>query len=196
MNKSHSANVYLSNMAYSLYSVRKVDLESDLDLAHFKTMTMKYLQWLAEDLCYQGIDEELQQLPGSFSEDKGGTMILAVDNATQRCIGAVALRALAGKQTEGLDEVIGLHVNKLCEMKRLFVVPEYHGKGVGKALAVSVLEEAQRLGYQGMVLDTLERLTSANKLYAHLGFKTIDPYNFCPLGGVMYWGLCFPNQSL
>ena len=112
-------------------------------------------------------------------------MLLAFDTAN--CVGAVALRPLSGKQTEGLDTIEGLPVESICEMKRLFVMPEYQGKGVGAALTKEVLVEAQRLGYKAMVLDTLERLTSANKLYQKMAYEPCQPYNFCPLPGVMYW---------
>ena len=39
-----------------------------------------------------------------------------------------------------------------------------------------------------MVLDTLERLTGANRLYAGMGFEPIERYNDCPLPGVLYFG--------
>jgi putative acetyltransferase len=155
-------------------------------LQQFKDMTMKYLEWLAEDLCFQSIDDELDGLPGCYAPAAGGTMLLAC-TATGTCIGAVALRALAGKQTEGLCDVDGIPVEQLAEMKRLFVVPEHHGAGVGAALANAVIEEAVTLGYTGMVLDTLERLTGANALYKKLGFQPCPAYNFCPLPGVLYW---------
>lgn len=38
-----------------------------------------------------------------------------------------------------------------------------------------------------MVLDTLERLTGANRLYEALGFVRRPPYYHNPLKGVVYW---------
>lgn len=170
-------------------TVKKIDVSNEQQLEAFKNMTMAYLDWLAEDLCFQGIDDELSGLPGVYAKEKGGTMLLAYtdNNKEPKCIGAVALRALQGKQTEGLEIVEDVPVTSIAEMKRLFVLPEYHGKGVGQALALAVLEEASQLGYKGMVLDTLERLTGANTLYKRLGFQPCQPYNYCPLPGVLYW---------
>lgn len=166
-------------------SLEVVQVTTPAQIQHFKGLTREYLVWLAEDLAYQGIEEELAGLPGSFASEAGGTMLLAF--AGGECIGAVALRALQGKQMEGVMEVEGLPVSAVGEMKRLFVRPAEQGRGVGRALASAALQEAQRLGYKAMVLDTLERLSSANKLYQRLGFQECAPYNHCPLPGVMYW---------
>jgi ribosomal protein S18 acetylase RimI-like enzyme len=71
--------------------------------------------------------------------------------------------------------------NDICEMKRLFVLPQYQGRGIGRALAGSVIEEARNLGYKRMRLDTVESMQAAQKLYISLGFKTINAYCYNPL---------------
>jgi len=160
------------------------------DLQSFKAMTVSYLEWLNEDLCFQGIEDELSGLPGCYSPDAQGCMLLAFSTSSaggEVCIGAVALRALQGKQTDGLTKVSSVPVDDICEMKRLFVLPEHHGKGAGAALARAVMQRATELGYKAMVMDTLERLEGANKLYRSLGFENIEPYNHCPLPGVLYF---------
>ena len=105
------------------------------------------------------------------------------------CVGAVALRRLAGHTStvgEG-EEVAGAPLAAVCEMKRLFVLPGHHGLGAGRSLARALLVQAAQLGYQVMVLDTLERLEGANQLYSGLGFQPCERYNDCPLPGVLYW---------
>ena len=157
------------------------------DLRHFKAMTLRYLEWLAEDLCYQGVDEELAGLPGAYAPSAGGCMLLAED-AAGACVGAVAVRALAGKHAGELGEdVAGVAVGGVCEMKRLFVEPESQGRGAGGALVEAALREAAALGYQAMALDTLQRLAAANRLYRAQGFQPCAPYNVCPLPGVLYF---------
>ena len=65
-------------------------------------------------------------------------------------------------------------------MKRMFVYPQHHGKGVGRALAEAIIKEARGLGYQAMRLDTSVRQDEANALYQRLGFQTIKPYYELP----------------
>ncbi len=67
-----------------------------------------------------------------------------------------------------------------CEMKRMFVYTQFHGKGVGHALADAVINEARALGYRTMRLDTSIRQDEARGLYQRLGFKTIEPYYELP----------------
>jgi len=71
--------------------------------------------------------------------------------------------------------------DKICEMKRLYVIPEHQGHGIGRALAGSVIGEARKNGYQKMRLDTVESMKAAHRLYGSLGFKTIEAYCYNPL---------------
>jgi len=63
-----------------------------------------------------------------------------------------------------------------CEMKRMFVYPEFHGKGIGYALAKEIIDEAKRIGYSSMKLDTSIRQLEAQKLYQGFGFKNTEAY--------------------
>jgi ribosomal protein S18 acetylase RimI-like enzyme len=71
--------------------------------------------------------------------------------------------------------------DKICEMKRLYVIPEHQGHGIGRALARSVIDAALKRGYQKMRLDTIESMKTAQRLYASLGFKPIEAYCYNPL---------------
>jgi len=65
-------------------------------------------------------------------------------------------------------------------MKRMFVYPEFHGKGIGYALAKSIIDEAKKIGYSFMKLDTSIRQIEAQKLYQGFGFKNIKAYYELP----------------
>ncbi len=73
-----------------------------------------------------------------------------------------------------------------CRMKRMYVMPENRGQGIGKALAEGVMELAREAGYKTMVLDTTEGMEAARKLYASLGFEEWEPDYEAPCRGTVY----------
>ena len=109
-------------------------------------------------------EAELNNLPGKFSRPKG-RLLLAHHGG--RPAGCVALRELAAGA---------------CEMKRMFVYRDYHGKGIGRALAGKIIKDAKEIGYTVMRLDTGIRQIEAQTLYQSVGFRTIPPYCDLPNG--------------
>lgn len=73
-----------------------------------------------------------------------------------------------------------------AEMKRLYVLPEAQGTGLGRRLADAIVTAARQAGYQHMVLDTLERLRPGLSLYRSMGFECCTHYYENPLPGVVY----------
>lgn len=139
--------------------------------SHFQTIRdlfREYEQFLQVDLCFQRFDEELASLPGSYAPPHGA-MLLAL--AAGQAAGCVAMRSLA---------------QGVCEMKRLYVRPAYLGQGIGRNLALTVIEQAGNAGYVRMRLDTLKKLQPALGLYAGLGFRPCPAYYENPLPGVVY----------
>ena len=62
----------------------------------------------------------------------------------------------------------------------MFVYPEFHGKGIGYALAKAIIDEAKKIGYSSMKLDTSIRQIEAQKLYQGFGFKNTEAYYELP----------------
>lgn len=119
----------------------------------------EYEAWLGLDLCFQGFEAELAGLPGKYSLP-AGRLILAF--ADEDLAGSVALRPL-DKRT--------------CEMKRLFVRPEFQGIGLGSRLIDSVISAAKEIGYERLRLDTFPpKMGKAVGLYEARGFREIEPY--------------------
>ncbi len=73
-----------------------------------------------------------------------------------------------------------------CEMKRLYVRPEYRGLGVGRLLAEGTMNLARVGGYDCILLDTLDTMESARALYQELAFEDIPPYYYNPIPGAHY----------
>ena len=138
-------------------------------LESIKTLFKAYLRELNEDLCFQSFDSEIDNPLYKYSAPTGA-LFIATYNATP--VGCIALQPLQEAGT--------------CEMKRLYVVPEYRKLKIGDALVQALLLEAKTLGYLTMKLDTLDRLQAALKLYLKYGFETVTAYYDNPLPGVVY----------
>jgi ribosomal protein S18 acetylase RimI-like enzyme len=138
-------------------------------LESIKILFNAYLQELNEDLCFQSFDSEIDNPLYKYSAPTGA-LFIATYNATP--VGCIALQPLLDAGT--------------CEMKRLYVDPEYRKFGIGDALVKALIQEAKAMDYTLMKLDTLERLQAAIKLYQKFGFETVNAYYDNPLPGVVY----------
>lgn len=76
-----------------------------------------------------------------------------------------------------------------CEMKRLYVRPQFRGKHIGEYLVRRIIEEAKIIGYSYMLLDTLPFLQSAIHMYKKYGFYEISGYNDSPMDTSIYMKL-------
>ena len=134
-----------------------------------RELFLEYQSWLGLDLCFQNFSAELAALPGDYAPP-GGRLLLALHDA--RPAGCIALRKLE---------------NDVCEMKRLFVRPEFQSLKIGRALAERVIAEARGIGYARMRLDTIVgKMDAAIALYRELGFREIPPYYDNPVPGTRY----------
>ncbi len=65
---------------------------------------------------------------------------------------------------------------KRTELKRVFVRPEYQGRGIGTQLVKRLLSWAADLDYESVILETGELLKESCHVYKKLGFKIIPNY--------------------
>lgn len=63
------------------------------------------------------------------------------------------------------------------EVKRLYVKPSFRGKGIGKMMVGTLLEEARKIGYGIIRLDSTRYMVNAHDLYRSFGFQEIAPYS-------------------
>lgn len=148
--------------------VTLIDAHGAQHVGQVRALFEEYAATLKVDLCFQNFEGELAGLPGDYAPPDG-RLLIARDSAI--AVGCVALRKID-------DEI--------CEMKRLYVRPEFRGKGVGKLLVNAILSEARASGYKRMRLDTLPEMKGAIALYQSLGFRPTAAYRHNPVPGALF----------
>jgi ribosomal protein S18 acetylase RimI-like enzyme len=156
-------------MAPSMVTI--VGADTPHAIAEIRRLFREYAASLDVDLCFQGFEQELASLPGAYAPPRGRLLLALDEGQSAACI---ALRPL------GEDA---------CEMKRLYVRPEFRGRSLGRQLAEVVIDTARTLGYAHMRLDTLPSMRDAIALYRFLGFVEIEPYYPNPVPGALFMEL-------
>ena len=141
-------------------------------LNEIKELIVEYITLLNRDLAFQSINDELSDLAGKYILPYG-RMLAAVNNDGE-VIGCVAYHR---------------HNEERCEMKRLFVKPEYRRLNTGGQLIDEIIHLAREDGYKEMVLDTIKPLENAIHLYKKHGFAETEPYYDNPMNDVIYMRL-------
>jgi putative acetyltransferase len=62
----------------------------------------------------------------------------------------------------------------ICELQRMFLLPEARGLGIGKTLMDKCLADAKKFGYKSVYIETLPHMDEARKLYEKSGFHYIE----------------------
>ena len=119
----------------------------------------------------QNYDDEIEHLEHKYGLPEGRLYLLRRDGESAGCI---ALRKLDDER---------------CEMKRLYVRPEYRGERLGEILVRKIIDDAREIGYKHMMLDTLPFLESAIHMYRKLGFYETDCYNDSPMDTTIFMQL-------
>ena len=141
------------------------------DRAPIARLMRDYVEALEVDISFQDFESEYASLPGKFARPEGVVLLAwAVDEA----VWIVAYRPLE---------------RRICEMKRLYVLPRFRGTGLGRLLVEELVRDARSHGYRRMVLDTLPSMRPAQAVYGAMGFRPIPAYYDNPLPGVIYMAL-------
>jgi ribosomal protein S18 acetylase RimI-like enzyme len=142
------------------------------DLPAIAALIRAYAASLPIDLGYQDFAAELTSLPGKNAPPEGALLIARGEGGA--ALGCVAMRPLEPG---------------VCEMKRLYVAPEGRGQGLGKQLALAIIEASRAAGYSEMRLDTLASMGEAQALYRRPGFTEIGAYYDTPIENTVFMSL-------
>jgi len=145
---------------------RDVEMPADFDL--IRRLWREYWDSLGFSDDFQDFGRELAGLPGDYVPP-GGALILAMEN--EEPAGVVAMRRID---------------DSACEAKRLYVRPEYRGRGVGRNLLDRVIQIARTLGYRDLYGDTMPSMRQALGMYDAIGFERVGPYSDHPTPGAVY----------
>lgn len=129
----------------------------------------EYAAWLGVDLCFQGFDEEVNDLQKMYSLPVGGIILCEINGIFVGCVGV-----------RRIDD-------QRAELKRMYVQPQQQQKGIGTALLENALELAKECGYEKIQLDTLNTMTAAMNLYLKNGFVEIPAYYHNPIETAIYF---------
>lgn len=134
-----------------------------------RALFQEYAASLGFHLCFQSFDKELAGLPGDYAPPHGRLLLAEHEGQIAGC---VALHKLS---------------DGVCEIKRLYVRPQFRGHSLGRALTQRAIQEARLIGYTRMRLDTIVgQMDAAIALYRQLGFREIPPYRENPIVGAIY----------
>ena len=143
-----------------------------------RRLVEEYAASLGIDLSFQDFAQELESLSRYYVAPDGCFMLARRDGEV---VGCGAVRRVS---------------ESACEMKRLYVITDRRGEGVGRMIVGALVDRARSLGYRSMLLDTLPAMKSAQALYASFGFAQTAPYRHNPMAGATYWKLDFMSKTL
>ncbi|BAT46307.1 GNAT family N-acetyltransferase [Escherichia albertii] len=114
---------------------------------------------LTADKGYTVADPNLDELYQMYSQP--GHAYWVVEHDAQ-VAGGGGIAPLTGSESD------------ICELQKMYFLPDIRGKGLAKKLALMAMEQAREMGFKRCYLETTAFLTDAIALYEHLGFQHID----------------------
>jgi putative acetyltransferase len=158
-------------------------------LEHVIALSQEYLTWMIagiqehypaldinEFTSEHDYDDIRKKFPGEHVPPDGCLLIASSEDMACGCV------------------AVGRLTKNICEMRTLYVRPEFRGTGVGRKLVEASINEARKLGYGRMRLDTLAFMNSALELYRSLGFHDVEPYRDISASLARY--VCFLELKL
>lgn len=123
-----------------------------------KSLFKAYAESMEYNTCFVTFEKELEEIESQYGAPQGGILLLYVDGEAVGCAG------------------IRQYKTGVAELKRMYIQPDFRGKGRGRQLLRKSIDLAKTLGYSTIQLDTIPTtMPAAVKLYKELGFQKRTP---------------------
>jgi GNAT superfamily N-acetyltransferase len=133
----------------------KFEVKESSDTKTIKELFVEYSHIKGAESCFVSFDKELNDLAGYYS---GGAILVGFED--DKPVACVAIRKIS-------DET--------CEGKRLFIKPEYRGKGYARVMIKAMTDKASELGFKEVVFTTKPEVMSVGYgLYKRMGFEELS----------------------
>lgn len=143
------------------FIIRPIQPQDNQAVAQITIDTLASFGFVGEG--YACSDPELQRMYETYQGWEGEYYVI-VDNDTQQVMGGCGFSRLRGT-TPG---------ESICELQKLYFRPELRGKGMAKKIVTLCTEEAIRMGFRQMYLETTPVMTTAINMYEKFGFEHLS----------------------
>ena len=148
--------------------MRMIQPDTAADWERVRELFREYWASFGFSPCFQDFASEVSGLPGAYAPPDGALVLALTEGQAAGC---AALRRFDADRGEA---------------KRLYVRPQFRGRGVGRALLDWVIGEARAMGYRELVGDTIPQMAVALAMYDRAGFERTGPYARVPTPGAIY----------
>jgi GNAT superfamily N-acetyltransferase len=136
----------------------KFEVKESSDTEIIKELFVEYSHIKGAESCFVSFDKELNDLAGYYS---GGSVMVGYEEG--KPVACVAIKKIS---------------DTTCEGKRLFIKPEYRGKGYARIMIKAMTDKATELGFKEVVFTTKpEVMTVGYGLYKRMGFEELSEEN-------------------
>ncbi|WP_027126684.1 GNAT family N-acetyltransferase [Gelidibacter mesophilus] len=143
-------------MSKDLILIREIKTEDDAQLA--KVIRAVLVEMGVPKIGTAYADKALDEMTATYNKDNATYFVL---EDCGKIIGGAGISQLEN------------YNGNICELQKMYFLPEARGKGLGEKMMAICLEKAKSFGFEKCYLETLPYMKDATKLYAKSGFKNL-----------------------
>jgi putative acetyltransferase len=161
MSIAATATLHKPGLNLTGLTIRPVEARDNVALQHLVPAVLREFVDCSQP-GYASSDPELMDMHGNYQAVDSRYWVVS-DDETGHILGGAGFSRLKGTTEE----------DAICELQKLYFLPELRGRGIARHLVERSIEEATRLGYRHMYLETIPPMTTAIAMYEKFGFKKL-----------------------